>query len=193
MNAYDFDNTIYDGESIFDFFKFCIKKDISLIRFFPKVLMRLIEYKLSKLSMDKLYKTASEIINYFIKNSKYDIDTLTKQFWDKNIKKLKPKFLNQLKKEDLIITGCPNFLINYIKDELKVENIICTEYNFETNEIEFICLGENKVKKFNEKYKNVKINKFYTDSLIDSPFMKCAKEAYMVKGNKITKINKKDI
>jgi phosphoserine phosphatase len=191
MNAYDFDNTIYDGESIFDFFKFCIKKDLFLLVFFPKVLLRLIEYKLNLLSIDKLYNTAICIANSFMKRNKYKINDLIEEFWSKNKKKLKPQFLKMLKSNDLIITGCPNFLINYIKKDLKVENIISTQYNFETNKIEFICLGKNKVKAFNEKFKDVKINKFYTDSLSDIPFMQYANKVYLVKDDKISEIDKK--
>jgi len=191
MNAYDFDNTIYDGESIYDFFIFCLKKDKRLYLYFPKVFLRLIEYKMNVLKIEKLYQTAEEIIKSFIKKNKNNFNELIKEFWDKNKNKLKPQFLNMLKKEDLIITGCPNFLINYIKEELKVKNIICTEYNFETKKLEFICLGKNKVKAFNEKFKDIKINKFYTDSLIDIPFMEMSKEVYLVKGNQITKLDKK--
>ena len=191
MNAYDFDNTIYSGESIFDFFKFCLTKDVKLFLYFPKALFRLIEYKLNILSIDKLYKTAEQIINSFMKRNQYKIDELVSEFWNKNRDKLKPNFLKMLKPDDLIITGCPSFLINYVKDELNVDNIISSEYNFETNKIEYICLGENKVKAFNQKFKDVKIDKFYTDSLADIPFMEYANEVYLVKGNKIVKTDKK--
>lgn len=191
MNAYDFDDTIYDGESIFDFFKFCLTKDYRLYLYFPKVLLRLIEYKLNLVTIEKIYKTAEEIVNKFVSRHIYHMDKLVSEFWSKNHKKLKPNFIEMLKSDDLIITGCPNFLIDYVKDELKVKNIICTEFNFETKKIDFICLGENKVKAFNKKFKGKKIEKFYTDSLVDVPFMKYAKEVYFVKGNKITLIDKK--
>ena len=190
MNAYDFDNTIYDGESIFDFFIFCLKKDIWLIRFLPIVLIRLIEYKLNLLKIDKIYKTVAKIIDSFLKYSKFDYDNIVEQFWKKNYQKLKPEFLKMLKKDDLIITGCPNFLIDYIKDDLKTKNIICTVFNDEKKKIEFICFGDNKVKAFKEKYKNKKINKFYTDSLSDIPMMKLASEVYFVSKDKIKKIDK---
>ena len=139
MNAYDFDNTIYSGESIFDFFKFCLTKDVQLYIFFPEMLIRLIQYKLNLLTDRKIYKTAEKIINSFMKRNNHKIDELVEEFWDKNRKKLKPKFLNMLKSDDLIITGCPGFLINYIKDDLKVKNIISSEFDFKTNKIKFIC------------------------------------------------------
>lgn len=189
MNAYDFDNTIYDGESIFDFFKYGLKKDPPLILHFPKVFLSLIKYKLNLLSIDKLNKVSEEVIKSFLKRHN-EIDELAKGFWHRNSKKLKPKFLNMLKEDDIIITGCPNFLLDCIKDKLKTKNIISTEFNLETKKIEFICFGKNKVKAFNKKYKGVKINNFYTDSLTDIPFMSCADQVYLVKKNKIVKIDK---
>lgn len=35
MNVFDFDGTIYDGDSSINFWLFCLKNDIKLIRFFP--------------------------------------------------------------------------------------------------------------------------------------------------------------
>lgn len=190
MNAYDFDNTIYDGESVFDFFIFCLKKDIWLIRFFPLVLFRLIQYKLNLLNTEKIYKSAEMVINSFFKYSKFNYEELIAEFWNINHKKLKKEFLNMLKADDLIITGCPNFLIDYVKDELKVKNIICTDFDLKNRKINFICFGENKVKAFKQKYINNKIKKFYTDSLADIPFMKLAEEVYFVNKNNIKKIDK---
>ncbi len=190
MNAYDFDSTIYDGESIFDFFIFSLKKDIWLIKFLPIVLFRLIQYKLNLLKIDKIYQTVEMIINSFFKHANFNYDGLVEQFWEKNHRKLKPQFLKMLKEDDLIITGCPNFLINHIKDELKVKNIICTEFDLKNRQIDFICFGDNKVKAFKKKYKNQKINKFYTDSLSDIPMMKLANEVYLVNKEKIKKIDK---
>lgn len=190
MNAYDFDNTIYDGESIYDFFIFCIKKDKTLLKYFPIVLFRMIEYKLNLLKIEKIYETCELIINSFLIKIKVNEDELIKEFWKKNHKKIKQNFLTMLKEDDLIITGCPNFLINYIKDELKVKNIICTDFDLKNKKVNFICFGKNKVVAYKEKYNNKKINKFYTDSLSDVPFMKLANEVYLVNKNDIKKIDK---
>ena len=189
MNAYDFDNTIYDGESIYDFFIFCIKKDKALLKYLPIVLLRMIEYKLNLLKIEKIYETCELIIDSFLKKINIDEDKLIKEFWKINYKKIKPKFLNMLKEDDLIITGCPNFLINYIKKDLKVKNIICTDFDLKNKKVNFICFGKNKVIAYKEKY-NKKINKFYTDSLSDIPFMELSKKVYLVNKNNIKKIDK---
>ena len=190
MNAYDFDNTIYDGESTFDFFVFCLRKDIKLIKFLPIALFRLIQYKLNLLKIEEIYNTAEKIINYFFANSSLCFETLAKEFWHKNYKKLKKNFLNMLNEDDLIITGCPDFLINYIKEDLKVKNIISTEFDVKKRKISFICFGENKVKAFSKRYQNKTIKKFYTDSLSDVPFMKLSEEVYFVNKDRIKKIDK---
>ena len=38
MNAYDFDKTIYDGDSTADFYMFCLKKHKSIILLAPSLL-----------------------------------------------------------------------------------------------------------------------------------------------------------
>ena len=47
---------------------------------------------------------------------------------DEEIIELLTSEVDEIKEDDLIITGCPNFLIDYIKDELKVKNIISTDF-----------------------------------------------------------------
>ena len=45
MNVYDFDNTIYDGESSLALFWFYIKKMPHLVKYYPKVLKAMYNYK----------------------------------------------------------------------------------------------------------------------------------------------------
>ena len=42
LTVYDFDGTIYDGDSTFDFIKFLMKKDKSIILHIPKMAIYLI-------------------------------------------------------------------------------------------------------------------------------------------------------
>lgn len=190
MNAYDFDDTIYDGESMYDFFFFCLKSDFTLFRYIPEVVYRLLQYKCNRIKLDKLTYTAEKIVASFLKRNKMSIDELVKQFWQKNHHKLKPQFLKQLTKKDLIITGAPRFIIEAVQEELKVENIICTEVDLKTFKIEFLCLKENKVKAFLKEYPNTTIENFYTDSLSDIPMMGHAKNVYFVNGKDIHKVDK---
>lgn len=190
VNAYDFDDTIYSGESMYDFFFLCLKKDIWLCLYAPEVIYRLLQYKRNRLELNTLKNVAEKIVRSFLKRKKITVEELVDEFWKKNHHKLKPEFLKMLKKQDLIITGAPRFIIEAIQKELKVENIICTEVNLQTFKIDFLCLGENKVKAFLKQYPNVIIDNFYTDSLADIPMMKYAENVYFVNGNDMHKVDK---
>lgn len=190
MNAYDFDDTIYSGESSYDFFLFCLKKDIGLLKYMPEVVLRLLQYKGNRLSIDRLVHTVEKVVISFLKRNKISIDELKEEFWKLNRHKLKVQFLEKLQPEDIIITGAPRFLIEGIQEELKTKNIICTEVNLETFKIEFLCLKENKVKAFLEHYPDTVIENFYTDSLSDVPMMRYAKNVYFVNGDKLHLVDK---
>ena len=45
MDVYDFDGTIYDGDSSIDFYLFCLKKYIKLLRYIPGQVLYSILYK----------------------------------------------------------------------------------------------------------------------------------------------------
>lgn len=60
MNVYDFDNTIYDGESSVDFFMFCLKKRPKLIKYILVVFFNLAKYKLCLISKQELLKLAEK-------------------------------------------------------------------------------------------------------------------------------------
>ena len=184
MKVFDFDNTIYDGESFVDFFCFCVRKKKSLIFKIPTVLYVAILYKMNKLSIDDLYIKASKLTKV-ITNNKADIDEYVNMFWQKNKKKLKQNMLDKIRKEDIIITASPDILIKGIASKLKTKNIISSILNVDTGKFEFICFRENKVTIFKEKYPNAIIDEFYTDSLADLPLMKLAKKAYLVSKDKM--------
>lgn len=53
MNVYDFDNTLYDGESTFDFFFFCLSKNPRLLKYAFVVLCTFARYKMCLVSEEK--------------------------------------------------------------------------------------------------------------------------------------------
>lgn len=183
MNVYDFDNTIYDGESLVDFFLFCLTKKKFLSLYLPLASYLVVLYKLNLLPIEDVYNIASRMSSLVIRN-KECADSFIKEFWEKNSHKLKNYFLDKIHSTDIIITASPRILIEPIIDRLKTNNIICSEFNLETGEFEFVCFRENKVIAFNELYPNAVIDEFYTDSFNDLPLMRLANKAYLVKRKK---------
>ena len=47
------------------------------------------------------------------------------------------------------------------------------------------CHGEEKVRRLNKVYKDIKVNESYSDSRSDIPILKLAKKAFYVKGDKL--------
>lgn len=181
MKVFDFDNTIYDGESALDFFLFCLKRKKSLIKHLPSVIFNLIRYKTGRVGLDVVYPFCSKMMCVFFENSAA-ADELLYEFWAQNRHKLRKHMLEKLSPEDAIISASPRFLLNGIAPLLKVNTLICTET--ERDRVTFLCYGPNKVKAFREVLGDKEIEEFYTDSLNDEPMMRLAKRAYLVKGNK---------
>lgn len=189
MNGYDFDNTLYRGESPFDFFFFCLKKKKRLVIYLPGILFFFIQYKRVKLPVENLIESVEKIANKIF----FDKQLLKKyveEFWKLNSYKLKQDLIQNIKEEDVIITASPRFLIEGIMDKLNTSNLICTEYNIDYGKIEFVCYGENKVHKFKEIYPDIELESFYTDSFNDLAMMNFAKIVYLVKGEKILEYKK---
>ena len=81
---YDFDGTIYDGDSSVDFFKFCLKKDKSIYKMLPKMFIKFIAYKSKNITDTEL----KEYIFSFLKKFK-NIDSLVDEFWQTHKSKIK--------------------------------------------------------------------------------------------------------
>ena len=92
-NIYDFDKTIYDGDSSIDFFKFCLKKNKKMYLLLPKIIIFYILFCLNLISKEKLKECFFSFLVYFD-----NIDELVNEFWIKNEYKIKEFYLNQKKK-----------------------------------------------------------------------------------------------
>lgn len=183
MNVYDFDKTIYDGDSTLDFYKFSLKKKPSLIRFLPVQVMGFIKYMFGlcpKLEFkEKFYS--------FLKGID-DTDSFIDEFWDRNQCKIKKWYLDSQKDDDLIISASPTFLLENICRRIRIKHLIASEVNKNSGVCEGEnCYGEQKVVRLREVFRDHKIDKFYSDSLSDAPLSLLAQERFIVSGNNIVK------
>ena len=189
INAYDFDGTIYDGDSSVDFYLFCLKKNKKVLLQLPIQIWGTILYIFGIIE-----KTAfKEKIFSFLKRID-NVDDYIKEFWNKNEKKIKPWYLEQKKSTDVIISASPEFLLNLLKKKLKIDRVIATKTNKKTGIFESKnCHDYEKIKRYEEIYKDKKIKAFYSDSVkADRAMLEYADEAYLVKGDKVSKIDIKN-
>lgn len=188
MNVYDFDNTIYDGESSLALFWFYIKKMPHLVKYYPKVLKAMYNYKKGNITIEDALQKYIPMIEPYVLKVIDTCDRNAKEFWDSHMHKIKPFYKEIQQDDDVIITASPEIFMREICNRLGVKEVIGTTFNHETGKIERFCYRKNKVKAFKERFGDAPIDKFYTDSINDAPLIEIAKEAYLVKGNKIQRI-----
>ncbi len=183
INAYDFDETIYDGDSSVDFYFFCLKENKKILLQLPTQLLGAILYLLRIYDKTKF----KEKIFSFLKRID-NVDELVNRFWIMNYSKIKEWYLDQREKTDVIISASPEFLLKPLEKILNVK-VIATIVNKETGKFESLnCHDYEKVKRYKAKYRK-KIKCFFSDSIkADRPMFEFAEQAYLVKKNVITKI-----
>lgn len=186
INVYDFDNTIYDGESLFDFYLLCIKHHPKLVKYLFVVLDSYRKYKKCKISPERFSflakKYAAEALC-----AVPDLEALTEKFWIRNKRKLKGWYKSEQKTDDIVVSATFGFLLRPALEILGIKQYVCSEINLESAKITQICFKEEKIRCFEKKFPGAEIENFYTDSLNDEEFMKKAQNVYLVKHEKIIK------
>ncbi len=186
MNVYDFDNTIYRGESGVDIFLYFFKKDPTLLRYFPKALGAIYRYKKGLMTIEQAMEEYSPLIEQYV--SKVDIPGEIRAFWDTHMKKVKPLYFRLRSEDDLILSACPELVLEEVCKRVGIKRFIGTGFDLETMRVTFFCFRDNKVKAFKERFPDTRIENFYTDSYNDKPMMDISDNVYFVKGNQVEKI-----
>jgi len=181
MNVYDFDKTIYDGDSTADFYFYAIKRQPSLLRFLPKQAIAFTKYLFGFLTKTQFKEKFFEVFSG-IKN----IDNYVEDFWGKNKHKIKKWYKNTHFDSDVVISASPEFLLEPICLELKIKKLMASRVDKNTGKYTGEnCYGEEKVKRFYKVFPNEKIDTFYSDSLSDTPLKEISKSAYIVRKEKL--------
>ena len=188
MNVYDFDNTIYKGESALHFFFYYIKKTPSLLKYCPRVFYALIKYKAGKITVEKALEDYAPAVEEYIRSIP-DLKADAVDFWDKHIKNIKPFYKELQRDDDVIVTGSPENTMQEVCKRLGIKHCVGSLIDEETGKITRLCIRSRKVPAFFEAFPDAEIENFYTDSpKNDAPLIELSKNAYHVKGNKIIKI-----
>lgn len=188
MNVYDFDNTLYKGESVLHFFFFYIKKTPSLLKYVPKVFYALFKYKMGKVTVEQALQDYAPFVEEYFKNIP-DIRADAVEFWDKHMDRIKPFYKELQKEDDVIVTASPECTMEEICKRLGIKHCVGSVIDEESGKITRLCMRSRKIPAFFEAFPDAQIENFYTDSpKNDAPLIELAKNAYQVKGDKIIKI-----
>ena len=182
LNVYDFDKTIYDGDSSIDFIKFLISKKKRLIFYLPKMFLYIIKYKLKLVTKESMKECFFSCVTRF-----NNIDDLINEFWIKHEYKIKNFFKNDKRKNIIIASASPYFLLEPIAKKYKVKDLFASNIDKKTGEYTGLnCHGVEKVTLINKKYPESIIETMYSDDKIaDKPLLDLANKSYIVKGSEI--------
>ena len=182
MNVYDFDKTIYDGDSTADFYLFSLKRHKKIITLFPSLAAAFIKFYIFKKGNKTEFKeTMYRFLNFC------DTENDVKIFWDKHKHKIKEFYIENQKEDDVIISASPVFLLTPICKSLNIKYLMASEVDSKTGKYSGInCHGKEKVRRFYEMFPNGEIDEFYSDSYSDTPLAEISSKAIMVKKDKLS-------
>lgn len=183
LNVYDFDRTIYDGDSAIDFYFFCLRRKPGLLRFAPLQLFAGVCYMAKKLSQ----RDIKEHFFCFLRGIDEDeLSFLLAAFWRKNESKIKSWYLAKDHSRDVVISASAEFLLRPLAQKYGIARLIATQVDPRTGKVSgSSCYGRKKVQFFTQHYPKGEIAEFYSDSFADRPLAVMAQRAYKVKGDRV--------
>lgn len=179
INIYDFDYTIYRGDSSLDFWIFCIAKKPTILKRLPVQVIALILKKIKVINTTKF----KSIFFSFLKD--FDSQNLERNinlFWHKKKVNFEDWFLNRDKQHyEVVISASPEFLLKDICRFHKVDTVIGTDMDYSGKIYGLNCKGEEKLNRLNKIVDNYIIDEFYSDCISDLPLAKLANKPFLVK------------
>lgn len=181
VNVYDFDKTIYAGDSTLDFYIYCLRKHphilVCVFRQIGGIFLH---------AMHRIDSTAMKerFFSFLLKLE--DAEALASAFWKPHQRKIRGWYQQVREETDLVISASPAFLLEPICKRLGIAEPAATRVDIRTGRIlGRNCKGEEKVRRFLERFPDGKIHRFYSDSRTDGPLARLAQEAFLVKGNRL--------
>ena len=183
MNVYDFDGTIYDGDSSVDFILYCLRYNPKLTLHLLPAIPRGIDFFLKKISLTQYKEILFRIWKVL---GKEKVLELREAFWKSHHQKIKKWYFETQKESDVVISASPYFLLEPICHQLGIRHLIASPFDLETG----TCNGPNcrdhqKVIRFYEEFPDGEVDCFYSDSDADLPLARIARQAIKVKKNKL--------
>lgn len=180
MNVYDFDGTIYDGDSGIDFIKFAFgKKPFRVSWQIVKSIPLFILYKMKKVPFKIMKESLFAFVKYFD-----DLSVITTEFAEKRKNKIKKYYAKTRREDDVIVSASLDFYLLPLCQEIGLKQVICTKYDVKNGKIVGEnCKKEEKVKRLEQEYgKDCVVENAYGDSQSDYPILKRAQNGYLVVG-----------
>ena len=174
MDVYDFDGTLYKGDSTRDFLLWCARRH-------PRVLATLPRTGVAAMRCFKMHaieKTAFKRVLYRFLMRLPDTEAEVARFWQANAGRIGGPC--NPKPGDLVVSAGPEFLLRGVCEERGLA-LIASQVDPHTGcVLGPNCSNDEKPRRFRKAYPTAEIDDFYSDSRNDDPLARMAKRAFLV-------------
>ena len=179
MNVYDFDGTLYRGDSTRDFLVWCVRR-------YPAVALTLPRSGVAAaacLGLHAIDKTQFKRTLYRFLVRVPDVDREVERFWDAHERLIAGPCAPA--EGDLVISAGPEFLLRGVCGARGLD-LIASRVDPHTGRVLGPnCSGDEKVVRLFEAYPEAVVERFYSDSHNDDPLAALAQEAWMVRDGQL--------
>lgn len=177
MNIYDFDNTIYKGDTGVDILLYSLKKmPFKVIKSAFKALRVKLKGEIYDRVKEQLFSFLFSIDN---------LDDYIEKYVNLHMKNIKQWYLEQQKETDIVISASYELWIKVFCEKLGIKNVIATKTNNKGYLIGKNCKNKEKINRLKKEFPNIKVDEAYSDSAVDIPMLEFATKGYVVKGNEL--------
>lgn len=183
MNVYDFDKTIYRGDSTMRFI-------LHLIRRQPRLLARVPAFSVNALlfltGRREKQEFKQRMFRAFFGHAR-NIESELALFWKSNVSRVFEWYRANQRPDDVVISASPEVIVRPCCEMLGIKHVMGSPVDIMTGEYSgHNCHGEEKVRRFNAAFPGAQIENFYSDSHSDDPMAHIAQRSFMVCGEKLT-------
>ena len=180
IDVYDFDGTIYDGDSTADYVLYCLRRHPSLLCALPRVALAA-----ARLALRRIGLTAFKSELFAAMSRRIDLEAEAERFWRDGRTRGKLGAWFEKTPRDLpivIASASPEFELRHAAAILGVKTLIGTRCERGTGRlVGRNCKGEEKLSRIREAVGDYTVRAMYTDDArADAPLLAIAKERYLV-------------
>ena len=187
IDVYDFDGTIYDGDSTADFVLFALCRHPGMIAGLPRVAIAALRLAVKNINLTKF-----KSVLFYEMSRRFSLEEEADAFWKsmKTRAKLGPWFFDTPRDLPIVIASAsPEFELKHAAKILGVKTLIGTRCDMQTGELfGKNCKGAEKIERIRAVFGDFEVRAMYTDDAkADGPLLAIAKEKYIVTHGKVEK------
>jgi phosphoserine phosphatase len=188
IDVYDFDGTIYDGDSTFDFIRFCLRRHPKMLLSMPRIAWAGLRMACKRIGLTQFKSELFGVMTHYM-----CLEAEAERFWqsEKTQAKLGAWFKTTPRDLPIVIASAsPEFELCHAAKILGVSNLIGTRADGATGQlIGKNCKGAEKISRIRQMMGEYTVRAMYTDDAkADGPLLEIAEEKYIVTHGQVKKV-----